>query len=487
MNPKNETSKLLENDKLLKEEGWEQVCEVIGKDATIALKELYSLFDERLYLWLADLYDPITGGFYCTNAARDNQGYLPDIQSTAQALAFLNNSGMSMGYGGWEYALPTNMTDAIAEFVKGLQSPKDGYIYHPQWEGMKYTASRLGRDVNWVSEILRPLYNRYLNEYTAKGYSKEEIAELLKKYMPYWDTPAGLKGSMGKPNATVTSDQNVVASTWTSQFRSLDAWRAYLYGGTADGISYPGIALETDSYTAGNRLAAQTTQIKQRDREARENGEPFGYAELTKEFLDNGVKAHNGLWEDDIKYNSVNGLMKIVSVYNGMRWELPYPDKAIQSAISIANLAEPDIDGKEPIAAVDVYNPWVCISGIFINISNHNQTLDTREFELTWRSVIKENAASMIRRTTAKIKKFAKDDGSFGYHWGAPSAHAQGMPVTVPGIVCGDVDGACLSSTGTLTRIQAALDIKEISPKLFSSCDLEKFIKRVEEKILSIS
>ena len=107
---------------------------------------------------------------------------------------------------------------------------------------------------------------------------------------------------------------------------------------------------------------------------------------------------------------------------------------------------------------------------------------DKPAFEKKWRTFLKENAADMVRGTTEKIKRFAKDDGSFGYTWGAPGVTAQGMPITVAGVVCGDVDGGCISATGTLGRVYAALDIKDVAPPLFNGKDLERFIEKLMEK-----
>lgn len=477
------------NADLSRDSGFDQVEHKLGREARVALEEHFALFNEKFYLWLADLYDPETGGFYCTVAARDTEGFLPDIQSTAQVLAFLDNSGMTRQYGGWQNVLPDKIVDPIVEFIKGLQSSVDGYIYHPQWKGLKYTQSRLGRDVNWMSEILRPLYRRYAEEYRTAGFTEDETLEKIKKYMPYWDTPAGLKGSLGKPKGKeVNPDDNIEKNNKSTparsaQLRSLEGLRAYLYGGEAEGVKFPGLNLSGDSYTAGNALSAQISQIRQRDAEAIENGEPYGYVALTKKYLDEGVKSHNGLWEEDIKYNSVNGLMKITAVYNSMGWALPYPDKSMEAAITVARYTTPDIDGKEATASVDVYNPWVAIAGIFSNVEACQSGIDKVAFETKWRSLIKDNAADMIRGTTTKIKKFAKADGSFGYTWGAPGVTAQGMPITVPGVVCGDVDGGCISATGTLGRIYAALDIKEIAPTLFTEKDLCVFINKIEQKI----
>ena len=53
-----------------REEKFAIVENTLGKAARKALEELYSLFDERVYLWVAELYDPCEGGFYYATSAR---------------------------------------------------------------------------------------------------------------------------------------------------------------------------------------------------------------------------------------------------------------------------------------------------------------------------------------------------------------------------------------------------------------------------------
>ena len=43
---------------------------------------------EVLCEWLANLYDSEQGGFYYSASARDYEGFLPDIESTKQAITF---------------------------------------------------------------------------------------------------------------------------------------------------------------------------------------------------------------------------------------------------------------------------------------------------------------------------------------------------------------------------------------------------------------
>jgi len=484
-------------DKKAADEEWAGVEAVLGTDAAEALRAHYAMFDERFYLWLADLYDPDVGGFYYSNSARDALGFLPDIESTAQVLAFLNNSGMTKGYaGGWAEALPEKTKDAIAAFVKGLQSEKDGYFYHPQWEGRSYTTSRLGRDVTWAGEILSPLYAYYSSLYKAEGYSDRELDEMLKKYMPYWNTPAGLKGSLGAPGSTAASLTEGICgksaaaavakvvrtaenSTWTPQLRSLDAWRAYLYGGKADGVTFAGYDLAKDSYTAGNAISSQVNQIKNREQEAKSKGEPTGYVALTLSYFESAMNSANGLWEPTVTYNSVNGFMKISGLYNNMGWELRYPELSLNSAIYIATLADADLNGAKPQHSVDVYNPWVAISNIFTNLELYSSIGNSVEVINRYRATLVNNAAAMISGTSLKTAAFAKDDGSYGYTWGAPPVNSQGMPVSVDGVVGGDVNGGCVASTGIILNMCKALGIADIKPCLFRCADLQRFLDRL--------
>ncbi len=468
---------LREADKALSAEQWARVSERLGEDAVEALREHYALFDERFYLWLADLYDPATGGFYYSTSARDTDGYLPDIESTVQALAFLTNSGMTASCGGhWKYLFPVEMEDKLLEFARSLQSPEDGYFYHPQWEGMTYPPSRLARDAGWATQVFDNYYKKYEKIYIEQGIPEEERRELLKKYMPDYNTPNGHKGRYGEPKkGRRDGDENSsgAAEKWTPQLRSLDAWREYL-------MQKP---LTTKSYPVGNEVSSQSAQIRKRDKEAAEYGEPTGYVEMTREFFDSQIRSDNGVWEETVKYDAVNGLMKISGLYNSMGWELPYADKGIESAMYIALLDEPDCVGKEPTGSVDVYNPWVVISQIFANWKNCYKDRELAEKNIEhYRKVLADKAAEMIRATTKKTKRFAKENGAFGYTWGVPPLRSQGMPVSVPGIVEGDVNGGCISCTGVLNHMCSGLGISDIKPAIFYSADLAKFLERIEKR-----
>ena len=70
----------------------------IGNDSVEALSAIYGFYDEQMYLWLARLWDGDVGGFYFSNSARDNPQFLPDLESTMQALMHLDLSGLLEHY-----------------------------------------------------------------------------------------------------------------------------------------------------------------------------------------------------------------------------------------------------------------------------------------------------------------------------------------------------------------------------------------------------
>ena len=79
-----------------------EVEEMYGSDTVAALQNFLTLYDENFYLWLADLYEPgeydengnpIGGGFYYSNSARNTYGFEPDLESTYQVIDFILYQG----------------------------------------------------------------------------------------------------------------------------------------------------------------------------------------------------------------------------------------------------------------------------------------------------------------------------------------------------------------------------------------------------------
>ena len=72
--------------------------EKLGAETTAELKKLLSIYGQEMYVWLANLWDPDTGAFYYSGSARDTIGFLPDLESTAQAFSLIDASGLMANY-----------------------------------------------------------------------------------------------------------------------------------------------------------------------------------------------------------------------------------------------------------------------------------------------------------------------------------------------------------------------------------------------------
>ena len=464
------------------EAGLLEAREKYGAEAEQALRDHLAMIDERLYLWMADLYQPrkcicnnfdadgnrvcllprdengkclcTGGGYFITNSARDTEGYEIDIESTVQAINFCCTVGLLRGYDNdYKRAFPKQMQLDVCAFAKSLQDPEDGYFYHPQW-GKDITISRQGRDLSWATSILNSFGD-----------------------MPLYDTKNGCKGSLGAPSGVTAANEGEAEAnaTWTPQFRTLDAFREYLT--TFD--------LETKSYSSANTFNAQAGQISARDKQAIADGEAHdengdgiaedGFIAAFEKHFNERQKPENGTWETPLHYNATNGLMKLTMVYNSLGIKLNYAVEAFKSAIEMALLPVdvPDCKGKMTTGSVDVYNPWVAMSCIMSNVKKFG----TEEELNTLNSLLRENVVELIRASTEKAKKFKKPDGSFGYRWDVSGSTSQGAKVCPGGVIEGDINGGSIATRGIFTNMTSALGL---NIPIFLPEDFEKYIARIK-------
>ncbi len=409
-----------------------------------AVQNFYSIADERVYLWVANLYDPALGGFYYSNSGRDTEGFLPDIESTLQAINLLQNNGMFDDFGDTakerlQNALPEEMQKKIAEFVSSRQSNVDGYFHHPQWEGMDSSwTSRLNRDLNWAIQLLEwfdtdPLYSLP----TVRPVSAEPLT-----------------GKLTSSSVKAVSKVILADSANMEFLESPEKFRAYLES----------FDWESQSYQAANIISSFTIQLHARGQE---------YIDVYDNFLRERQNPENGLWEAGIYYASTNGLMKVVAAFNSLGIELQYPDKAFESAIIMAKHTGADEEGFPANHIVDVYNPWYVMSDILTNVEEHGN----HEMAQKLRATLVSEAEELIRKSMEKTSPFRKDDGSFGYNWDFSPSTSQGAPVSVPGTVEGDVNG-CVMSFGVLGNLLSTFGIEK--PRRYFMTDYLMFINELE-------
>ena len=58
----------------------------ISNEILEELKKSDELCGKKILDWLGSLYDAESGGFYYSISARDTDGFLPDLESTYQAI-----------------------------------------------------------------------------------------------------------------------------------------------------------------------------------------------------------------------------------------------------------------------------------------------------------------------------------------------------------------------------------------------------------------
>lgn len=388
----------------------------IGREAREELSSFLDTYNEGVYIWLAGLYEPSLGGFYYSNSAKYTEGYLPDLESTMQALRLVQCTGLLSARGRTlRDSLPEKMRISVASFVQGLQSPEDGYFYHPQW-GRRIGVPRRSRDNTWGLKLLEEL-----------GYS------------PLYPTALERLSGSEKP------------LTAPAHLRSLKAFKEYLAE----------FDLENKSYSTGNILQAQATQIKVAGKE---------YVDALFDWL-NSERKQNGLWENEINYASVNGLMKLMMIYVICERPLPNALAALNAATSVAI-------SKEPITfCCQYYNPLVAINMILNNMKQYGSADDSARC----RERILDNAAELIRVTRRKVSLCLKPDGSFSYNTDMTAARSQGAPTALENTNEGDINATQISIVGALDQVFALLGYD--STPIFSREDSELFFELLESRV----
>ena len=391
-----------------------------GRATREAAEDFYSIYTDRIYEWMAGLWDGEVGGFYYSNSARDNEPFFPDIESTDQAFGYLHSEGIVDTPDGF----PTKMKDKAVKFIASCQDPEDGYFYHKGW-GKNINTSRRTRDM-------------------SKGLNRIQCFGGRALY------PTAYERIAAAAKAGTTEEQN---TTVPEHLRSEAALKKYL-----DELDLNGLNTKGASYGCGSRIGQQFAEIK-----------AAGLGDFCIDYL-NSKQYDNGLWEREIDYGSINGLMKISGAYRSMKRELPHIEAAFNAAIDIALL-------DTPIGSlVSVYNPPF----IMLNLFELMEVLGQNDIMERCKKRLADCAADIIRVSKKKTELFAEPDGSFSYCVGHPAVCSQGQPVCVPNLPESDVNATCLAR-GARTMTFTALGIanmpmygKEDSEKFFEICG-EKF------------
>ena len=387
-----------------------------GEDFVSAMKELYELWSPDLYLWLAGLWDPAIGGFYFSENARDNEPFLPDIESTLQAIKLLEEFCIVDEP---RTDLPPDMTKKIGEFLLSCFDPEDGYFYHPQW-GKNIIAARRGRDLMWANGLMQRVVDIKLPAPTA--------TERLKA------------ASEGKAEE---------AAPLPDYLKSEKAIKEYLAGWNWDTLAYP----------SGNNLAAIQDQIIS-----------AGLAKAALDYMDSIQNAETGMWGSLVGYDAVNAYMKISSFYIAAGTVPRYVERAADSIISC--LCSDEV--AETMCYQ--YNVWFAISNILTGLRRLGGEGKAAADKIAAHTL--SGAPAAIRKTREKILTFAIGDGSYAAgpsH--LSSGQSQGAWVDIKGSVSGNINASIINSSEMLDKIYGALELRDFYISPFSKEeDLPKFI-----------
>lgn len=399
----------------LQEKYFDDAKTVIGEEAVNELRELYRIYDERFYIWFAGLWEPEIGGFYFSNSARDTEGFLPDIESTVQALNCCQAMGLTCGKS-YAEAVPKKMGEALVRYTKSLQDPDNGYFYHPQW-GRRVVVPRRGRDLNWAVSLLEA--------FEAK---------------PDYPSPLD-KTSDGKKSESLPE-----------HFQTIEAFRKYLSE----------FDLSTRSYWVGNMLQSQVIQIRAAGQE---------FIDEMFAWLAEHQREDNGLWQEKVEYDSVNGLMKLGLMYTTLGAYLPNAEAALDSTIDAA------MSDQRITFCCQFYNPLTTICTIMNNMKKFGKAERAEEL----RAQLISRAPDLIRATKRKVSLCKRSDGSYGYNpnaTGSGCRRSQCAPVGLGLADEGDVNGGSISLNGVMRSLCQALGLPVIPA--FGTEDSKLFYELIE-------
>ena len=425
---------------------FERVFAELGGDKTAgdivdALKKMYTMYTDDLVEWYANLYDPYLGAYYCTTSGKENEGFLPDIESTVQALRFLENSGMLCELGGdWREAMSDEFKAKLIKFVKRMQLP-NGYFYNflktqEQIDSSGSIAKR-GRDLGWCTSTL---------------------AELGAK--PTYDTPNGVKGdgldAEGNPVADFKpyvaekgcEEPKAAAVNYPEYLENKDTLIKYLN---------ENVDIVNKSYWSGNLLNATYPQYKARDRALGLEGKPDSLCETLINWLNERINPETGYWSPLPTFAGTNGYFKTVIIYNAWGYAYPCPERAAQSVLA-------GILGDEPSTGniCEVYNLWSALISTKENVKRCHPA-ETRDAVLKIiNDAMKEQGAAAILNTYKKQSAYQMPDGAYAHNvHRCITSHQGGIPVGL-GLEEGDVDAIGKATNGIVDNVFAAYEIKKV-------------------------
>ena len=425
------------------------------------LRSLNSFYEgSQICAWMANLWDPEVGGFYYANSSRDNEPYLPDLESTNQLTDWLQTNGACAGYGGSvNKMLPNEMKIKIVDFAKNMQHPS-GYFFHPQWpQGTdKLNTDRYGRDLSWGVNII----NRFTVDRDGDGVEEKQY--------PNYCTPSGAKCKEHygteqtcnlAPSTSLTSSTLSTINATSSVSSSVSAAVSKLSSSTVTAV--------VSSRPDYSSSAAFTAWLEEYNATIKENsGNAHNLNALQSEIIAKGFcdelvdhlerkqeesyqeqlkagETPTGLWQQTLNMRFVWGILKYMPFYNqsaknGGRL-IQHAEEIIESCVKVIMLPA---DGG--YAMNDLMNQTSSISSIISNIEKFDPDNANKRISAI-QSRMKEQGADLIKSCMEKLRPFKLENGTFVYTYGGTApAKIYGVPISL-GKREADVNGNSLCSS----------------------------------------
>ncbi len=473
-------------DEILEAEQWTTVEKNLvekwgaekGAELLEAFKTLYSLYDDGLVVWAANLYDPGIGGFYATASGRDHEGIYPSAETTGMALDMANSFGAPADI---KTLIPDIMKYQIVYFLKSIQDP-DGYFYAPgakksDWRagGVAARARNLSRAESLLNAFgAKPTYDTSTGTWGDEITADEYWEDLRSRGLVNQDPPKVPKNVEDAANGVASlRDSSVVAvaSIYTSvqavadSANELNDYKLFI-----DWIENQNVV--TGPYGAGNNIQARIQEIiKASDILERNEGKyapaeteadkykkyaGMNMVEMVRDHLDRNVNETTGIWgapteakPNGTEFAYTNGFFKIVAVYNAIKAPVPHPAKAAEALMNGTVSAEPTSTN-----ACDVYNIWAGITMLQTNVSSYqtDEAVTTATLNKI-DELIAEYGATPIITSYNKQKNYQKEDGSFSHNTSGSAETYQGPLVVGLGYNEGDIDAIAKALWSTIAPI----------------------------------
>jgi len=235
-----------------------------------SLSRIDALYDSY-FVWLADMYDPETGGFWYAASSKEHPDrFAPDIESTAQAFSIMRRTGLLE-------TMPPEMKDGLIRFFRARQEP-NGFFFDAHTD-MRNVKRLRDRALSYSRGVLRTLGADPVYEYPGAEHAADS------EYLAYLSSP--------------------------------DAFRAWLDERPWD-YAWMGVDHIWSQMSVLNNLPP-------------ERKDPL--IKLMFDYLESRQDPDTGLWGGGEPYVRISGAFKGTMIYRSLKRPVPLADKIYTSTL----------------------------------------------------------------------------------------------------------------------------------------------------------